>query len=145
VVVTARVIVPGTAAGPLLRVGEPLSFWGGVDPQTGRITDPRCAAHGRSVAGTVLALRRTCGSSSSSSVMLELLHRGVAPAALLMQEVDAILVLGVLVAAEMGWPTIPVLALPWDAHAALDGTDVVVREGWIEAAGRGECLGAQRD
>ncbi|MEI9984147.1 MAG: DUF126 domain-containing protein [Aliidongia sp.] len=64
------------------------------------------------IAGTVLMLPETIGSSSSSAVLLELLRNGKAPAALVLGRLDAILGLGILVAAEMGWPTIPLLLLP---------------------------------
>ena len=106
---TARVLIAGEAEGPLLRLAAPLSFWGGVDPASGVITQPRHPDHGRCIAGTVLALPRTIGSSSSSAVLLELLYNGHAPCALLLGEVDAILCLGVIVAREMGYRTIPVL------------------------------------
>ena len=107
--VQGRVLVAGEAEGPLLRLAEPLSFWGGVDPASGRITQPRHPDHGRSIAGTVLYTPRGIGSSSSSAVLLELIHAGRAPAALLMGEADAILALGVVVAREMGYGSIPVL------------------------------------
>ena len=71
------------------------------------------------IAGTVLALAATRGSSSSSAIMLELLARGIAPAALLLGEPDAILALGVVVGREMGYPTIPVLAIPAAEQALL--------------------------
>ena len=51
-------------------------------------------------------------SSSSSSVLLELVHRGHAPAALLMQEPDAILLIGLIVARELGLAIPPALQLP---------------------------------
>jgi uncharacterized protein len=105
---TAQPILPGTASGPVLRLDRPLSFWGGVDPVTGALLDPPHAA----IAGTVLMLPETIGSSSSSAVLLELLRNGKAPAALVLGRLDAILGLGILVAAEMGWPTIPLLILP---------------------------------
>jgi predicted aconitase with swiveling domain len=41
--------------------------------------------------------------------MLELIARGIAPAALLLGEADAILALGIVVAGEMGHPTLPAL------------------------------------
>jgi predicted aconitase with swiveling domain len=41
-----------------------------------------------------------------------LLRNGKAPAALVLGRVDAILGLGILAAAEMGWNTIPLLVLP---------------------------------
>ena len=34
-------LVAGKANGEVLKLDEPLSFWGGVDPQTGEITDLR--------------------------------------------------------------------------------------------------------
>lgn len=107
---TGRVLIAGEAEGPLLRLAAPLSLWGGVDPASGVITQPRHPDHGRSIAGSVLAMPRTIGSSSSSAVLLELLYNGHAPCALLLGEVDAILCLGVIVAREMGYATIPVLA-----------------------------------
>ncbi len=99
------------ARGPLLRLEEPLSFWGGVDPATGRLSDPRSAHHGRSVAGTILMVPQPRGSSSSSAVILELVHRGLAPVALVLGEGDAIVGLGLLVAREMGLPAVPPLLL----------------------------------
>jgi predicted aconitase with swiveling domain len=107
-----RVLIEGRAQGPLLRLTAPLSFWGGVDPKTGRISDPRHPEHDRSVTGTVLAIPSPRGSSSSSAIMLELIARGLAPAALLLGEADAILALGIVIAREMGHPVLPALELP---------------------------------
>jgi len=131
-----RVLMAGQAEGRVLRLAEPVSFWGGVDPQTSVLTDPRGPAPGVAIAGRVLVLAQTRGSSSSSAILLELLRGGRAPAALILAEVDAILIIGVLVAGEMGWPTIPVLELPLAGHAALeDGRAVSVTEdGAIVAA-----------
>jgi len=131
VTVAGRVLVAGEAEGPLLRLAEPLSFWGGVDPASGRITQPRHPDHGRCVAGTVLAMPRGIGSSSSSAVLLELIHHGCAPAALLMGAAAAILALGVVVAREMGFGTLPVLecrvdALPGGARLRVTGGGRVV-------------------
>ena len=51
----------------------------------------------------MLFLPGTIGSSSASAVLLELVHDGRAPAALVLHEPDAILLLGLIVAREMGW------------------------------------------
>ena len=107
----ARVLVDGEARGTLLRVSRPLSFWGGIDPDTGAIIDPYQPKRGSTIGGTILAIPATVGSSSSSAIILELLRNGNAPAALILGQVDAILTLGVVVAREMGYPTIPVLEL----------------------------------
>src|SRR5258708_27661032 len=102
-----RVLLDGEAMGPPLRLGEPISFWGGVDPATARLTDPRHPQHGVSIAGTVLALAATRGSSSSSAIMLELLARGIAPAAPLLAQPDPHLPPRVLVRRGEGHPRLP--------------------------------------
>jgi predicted aconitase with swiveling domain len=102
------VLLSGTAEGERLLLDRPLSFWGGVDPLSGDITDPRHPQFGANLAGRILAMERSVGSSSSSSILLELLARGKAPAGLILTEADAILTLGVIVAREMGYGSIPV-------------------------------------
>jgi len=102
----AEVLVAGRGGqGEALVLTAPISFWGGVDPQTGRIADVRHPQHGESIAGKVLFLPGTIGSSSASAVLLELVHNAHAPAAIVLHEPDAILLLGLIVAKEMGWVT----------------------------------------
>ena len=48
-------VQPGGGVGPLLVLDRPVSFWGGVDPESGRITDPRHPQHGTQIGGRVLA------------------------------------------------------------------------------------------
>ncbi|MEE9300432.1 MAG: DUF126 domain-containing protein [Alphaproteobacteria bacterium] len=127
VTLKARVLIDGVAQGPLLRLKGPISFWGGIDPCTGKIADPRHPDYGASVSGTVLAIAETIGSSSSSSVMLELIGQRRAPAALLLGKTDAILTLGVVVAREMTIGSIPVLQLPIDELP--EQGEVTIREG----------------
>ena len=88
---------------PVITLTAPISFWGGVDPKTSMIADVRHPQHGELIAGKILVLPGTIGSSSASAVLLELIHQGIAPVAIIMREPDAILALGVLVAREMGW------------------------------------------
>lgn len=102
----AEVLVPGEAgSGEALVLTAPISFWGGVDPRTGSIADVRHPQCGENIAGKVLFLPGAIGSSSASAVLMELVHNGRAPAALVLHEPDAILLLGLIVAREMGWET----------------------------------------
>ena len=107
----ATIQIPGQAAGEVLKLGKPISFWGGVDPATGRISDPRHPDHGTEIADKILVLPGMIGSSSSSYIMLELMAIHRAPAALILAEPDAILGLGVVVAKEMNYGSIPVVVL----------------------------------
>lgn len=123
----ARLLVDGeqTVRGPLLRLTKPISFWGGVDPVSGTIVDPRHPQHGASITGTMLAIPSAVGSSSSSAIMLELLREGTAPAAIVMGRADAILALGVVVGRELGYTPIPVVELPMSALNAIADGEVV--------------------
>jgi len=115
----AEAIFPGDGTGSLLRLRAPLSFWGGIDAETGRVTNVTHPDHNASIAGKVLAIPRMIGSSSSSSIMLELIRNGCAPAAIVVGELDAILVVGCLVAREMGMVAPPVLRMDVEAIAGL--------------------------
>ena len=112
----ATPLVPGRAAGPVLALAQPLSLWGGVDPTSGLIVEPRHPDHGRCVAGHILALPASRGSSSSSSVLAELLRRGVGPLGIVLGEPDEILVVGAVVARELYGVDCPVLLLGRDDY-----------------------------
>ncbi len=108
-----KLLLPGTAEGPVLKLPT-LSLWGGVDPLSGRLSDPSLPHCGESVKDCVLMIAEPVGSSSSSAVLLELLHAGNAPAAIVLGRADAIVALGILVAREMGWATIPLAVMPFN-------------------------------
>jgi uncharacterized protein len=94
-------VVPGDSVGQVLNLERPLSFWGGLDPQTGRVTDVHHPQHGLIVTGRVLVMPAGRGSSASSSALLECVRAATAPAALLMHHVDPILPIGAAVAIEL--------------------------------------------
>jgi predicted aconitase with swiveling domain len=104
-----RTLVAGTATGPALVLEEPLSFWGGIDPQTGEVVDVRHPQHGANVAGRILVMPSGRGSSSSSSVLAEAIRAGTAPAAIVLGEADPILALGAIVAHELYGKATPVV------------------------------------
>ena len=109
-----QVMVAGEANGDVLVLTQPLSFWGGVDETTGAIIDVHHPQHGANVAGRVLVMPSGRGSSSSSSVLAELIRAGVGPAAILLGERDPIIALGALVAEELYGKTVPVVVLTAD-------------------------------
>ena len=128
----AEILVPGRAGeGEALVLTAPISFWGGVDPKTGRIADVRHPQHGEIIAGRVLFLPGTIGSSSASAVLMELVHNGRAPAALVLHEPDAILLLGLIVAREMGWETPVAVRLSREAFETYGDGAVKVAENGI--------------
>lgn len=116
-----RNLVPGSAQGALLFADVGLSFWGGVDPYTGEVIDRHHPLSGLHLAGRVLAIPSGRGSCTGSSVLMELISNGHAPAALVLAEADEILTLGVLVAQTIFERSLPVLCIGREAFATLRG------------------------
>ena len=116
---SARSILSGTASGPIIAAGEALSFWGGVDPATGRVIDVHHPLHGRTITGGILMMPSSRGSCTGSGVLLDLALTGRAPAALVFSEAEDVLTLGALIAAEMFGKELPVLRLSHEAFDAL--------------------------
>lgn len=112
-------ILPGSAQGPVVALSEGLSFWGGVDPATGRVIDAHHPQYGAELAGAVVMMPTSRGSCSGSGVVLELALAGRAPAALVFSEPEDVATLGALVAAELFGHTLPVLRLSPHAFASL--------------------------
>ncbi len=104
-------VVPGVAKGEVLTTSQPISFWGGVDPASGRINDPRHELFNRSVAGKVLAFPFGKGSSTGSLMILELARVGKAPAAMVNVRTEPILATGPIVCKHFYDQKIPVVSL----------------------------------
>lgn len=104
-------LVTGAACGDVVASRQMLSFWGGVDPATGTVIDQRHSLRGQSLAGAVLVLPKGKGSSTGSYVLLDSMAAGVAPAAIVMNQVDEIIALGVVVHEEFYGRGIPVVVL----------------------------------
>jgi predicted aconitase/predicted aconitase with swiveling domain len=120
-----RCLVAGSAQGELLYADVGLSFWGGVEPFTGEVIDRHHPLSGQFINGRVLAIPSGRGSCTGSSVLLELILNGHAPAALVFERVEDILTLGVLVAEQMFGHSIPVISLGEAGFAALRGVAFV--------------------
>lgn len=111
-VLTGQTLAAGKASGSVLRLSEPLSFWGGMDVATGRIIDQHHPQAGTTLTGAILVMPAGRGSSSSSSVLAEAIYAGTAPAAIVLSEPDVIVALGAMVAQELYGLACPVVVIP---------------------------------
>ncbi len=124
---SAGVLIEGGAVtATAMALTAPISFWGGVNPKTAEIADARHPEYGQAITGRVLLVPSTIGSSSAAAILLELVHARLAPAAIVLHEPDAILLLGLIVAREMGYTTPIALRLDASHFAELHGRAVVV-------------------
>lgn len=122
-----RVLNPGQARGKILKLEEPLSFWGGFDPKDGKILDRNHPQAGENISGTVLALPGSRGSAGTPAGLAESLRSGAGPSAVLLPKADVNLTIGAQVAATLYNICLPVwIILPEDFNDLETGFDVSI-------------------
>ena len=104
-----RPLLAGEASGKVLVLDQPLSLWGGFDSATGELIDRHHPQAGEVLTGRIVVMPTGRGSSSSASVLAEAIRSGTAPAAIVLQEPDDIILLGALVAEILYGKACPVL------------------------------------
>lgn len=109
-----KVLIAGSAVGPILYSDVGISFWGGIDPLTGYIIDTHHPLFGQCVRDKILMIPSGRGSCTGSCVMLELIMNGCAPAGLIFSQNEDILPLGVIIADELFNRSLPVVKVNLD-------------------------------
>ncbi|UUX97076.1 aconitase X swivel domain-containing protein [Aquabacterium sp. J223] len=97
IVLKGRTVVGGTSAGEALVTTDRISGWGGIDSKTGTIVETRHQLRGVSFAGKVLVFPGAKGSSGWSNAFHLTRTMGVAPAAMLFNEMTTKIALGAVV------------------------------------------------
>ena len=97
IVIRGRRVVGGVSEGEALVTRDRISGWGGIDPRTGTVIETRHALRGQSFAGKVLVFPGAKGSSGWSVVFHTARLAGVAPLALVFNEMTTKVALGAVV------------------------------------------------
>jgi len=95
--IKCRMVVPGRATGEAIVSKSRLSFWGGFDPVSGKVTDAKSPLFGQSLKDKVVVLISSKGSSGTSGSLDIAKKLGNAPVAFINSEVDALAALGCVV------------------------------------------------
>jgi predicted aconitase with swiveling domain len=98
-----RSICAGTAEGEALVTKQGISFWGGVDPDTGVITEVDHELYGQEMTGKVLVLPALKGSAGGMWIIIRLAMNKKGPEAIIVTKADTILI-GAVIMGEI--PTI---------------------------------------
>ncbi len=93
-ILRGRKVVGGTAEGEALVSRDPISFYGGVDPDTGVINELGNACYGKNIKGKVFVFPTGKGSTVGSYVIYRMKKQGTAPAAIVNVETETILATG---------------------------------------------------
>jgi phosphomecalonate degydratase small subunit len=92
-----RAIYEGRAEGTALVSRTPMSFYGGVDPDTGDVVERGHELNGQSVKGRILVFPYGKGSTVGSYVMYRLRKNGVAPLAIVNEKCETIVAVGAII------------------------------------------------
>ncbi|PKL70503.1 MAG: hypothetical protein CVV30_03890 [Methanomicrobiales archaeon HGW-Methanomicrobiales-1] len=95
--IRGRGISTGKASGPLLVSPQPISFLGGVDPESGIIVEKGHPLNGQCIAGKVLVFPYGKGSTVGSYVLYALSQNKHAPTAIVNAEAEAIIATGAII------------------------------------------------
>jgi uncharacterized protein len=96
-ILQGRRISPGKADGEMLVTSMGISFFGGVDPDTGMVVEKGHSLEGKSIRGMVLVFPTGKGSTVGSYTLYRLKKAGNAPVAIINAEAETIIAVGCII------------------------------------------------
>lgn len=121
-----RKIYPGLASGDALVTSMGISFFGGVDPESGVVIERGHELEGESIAGKVLVFPTGKGSTVGSYTLYRLKHAGMAPAAIINAECETITAVGCIIAEIPCVDQVPIRELQTGQQLEVDGEAGIV-------------------
>jgi predicted aconitase with swiveling domain len=121
-----RPIAPGIAEGEALVASENISFFGGVDPESGTVAESGHALEGRTVAGKILVFPAGKGSTVGSYTLYRLAKAGKAPAAIVNAECEPIVAVGCILAGIPCVDHVPIGRISTGDRVRVDGASGTV-------------------
>lgn len=119
-IIKARNIGKGIGKGELIVSSEPISFLGGVDPETGTVIDPNHELKGEVIKDKVLFIPGGKGSTVGSYVIFQMKKNNTAPKAIICIEAEPIIATGAIMS------DIPMVDSPEDVSELKNGVLVEV-------------------
>jgi len=119
-----RVIFDGKADGSALVSSSPMSFYGGVNPDTGEVVEHGNELRGQSVKGRVLVFPHGKGSTVGSYVLYRLAKNGVAPCAMVNAKCETIVAVGAIISEIPCVDMVDISRIKPGARVRVDGASV---------------------
>jgi predicted aconitase with swiveling domain len=92
-----RLISKGKCEGEALVTTQPISFYGGVDPNTGVVIEKGHELQGQSVRGKILVFPTGKGSTVGSYTLYRMKKNGTAPAGMINKECETVVAVGAII------------------------------------------------
>ena len=121
-----RKISSGSVEGEALTTSMGISFYGGIDPETGQVMEKGHALEGQSIGGKVLVFPTGKGSTVGSYTLYRLKKAGNAPAAILNAESETITAVGCIISGIPCVDHIPIEQITTGMRVRVDGENGIV-------------------
>ncbi len=92
-----RIISRGVAEAEALTTTQPISFYGGVDPETSEVIEKGHELQGRQIKGKILVFPTGKGSTVGSYTLYRLKKGRVAPAGIINSECETVIAVGAII------------------------------------------------
>jgi len=125
-IMQGRTIYEGKVNGQALVTSQGISFFGGVDPDTGLVVERGHELEGQSIAGKILVFPTGKGSTVGSYTLYCLKHNGLAPSAIINAACETITAVGCIIAEIPCVDQVAIDRIPPGALVSIDGENVVV-------------------
>ena len=120
IMIKCRNISKGKVSGELIVSNEPISFLGGVNPDTGEVIDPHHELKGQFINDKILFIPGGKGSTVGSYVIFQMKKNGTAPKAIICLKAEPIIATGAIMS------DIPMVDSPEDTDELKNGVLVEV-------------------
>jgi hypothetical protein len=127
-ILKGRTIYAGQAAGEALVTSQGISFFGGVDAQTGVVVERGHELEGQCIAGRVLVFPTGKGSTVGSYTLYRLKQAGLAPAAIINAECETIMAVGCIIAEIPCVDQVDISKLATGQRVTITGANVEVEK-----------------
>ena len=125
-ILNGRKIATGSATGKALVTSMGISFYGGVDPESGCVVEKGHELEGQSIAGRVLVFPTGKGSTVGSYTLYRLKKAELAPAAIVNTESETITAVGCIISDIPCVDHIPIERIKTGMQARVDGESGLV-------------------
>jgi len=121
-----RIINKGKAEGIALVTKDPISFYGGVDPKTGIVTDKENEINGQSIKDRILVFPFGKGSTVGPYTIYQLKKLGNAPKAIINKECETIVAVGAIISDIPCVDRIDIAKIKTGDNVRVDGDSIEV-------------------
>jgi predicted aconitase with swiveling domain len=121
-----RKIYKGIAEAQAIVTKDDISFYGGVDPDTGKVVEVGHELEGQTVSGKILVFPSGKGSTVGSYTMYRMMKNNTAPVAIVNSEIDTIIAVGCIISEIPCVDKIDINQIKTGQNLIVNGTEGIV-------------------